>query len=103
MHCGGGPVTRPRGLCWACYYQPRVRDLYRGVNEAGERSIEGHRNLNLARPLPPEPTQAQPGSEEKVRVLEQRRRDGYALWHPDDFVPPKGQRRLSVDRYTCFA
>lgn len=27
-HCGGGPVNRPRGLCWTCYHKPGVRELY---------------------------------------------------------------------------
>lgn len=27
-HCHKVKPTRPRGLCWACYYTPGVRDLY---------------------------------------------------------------------------
>lgn len=27
-HCNRKPVTRPRGLCWYCYYDLNVRDLY---------------------------------------------------------------------------
>ena len=27
-HCLRHKVSRPRGLCWTCYYKPGVRDLY---------------------------------------------------------------------------
>ena len=27
-HCRKCAVTRPRGLCWVCYYTPGVKDLY---------------------------------------------------------------------------
>jgi hypothetical protein len=37
-----------------------------------------------ARPLPAEPTDALPGSEEKIRVLAQRAERGEQLWHPLD-------------------
>lgn len=36
------------------------------------------------RPLPEEPTTAAPGSEEKLRVLEQRAAKRQQLHHPDD-------------------
>lgn len=28
VHCGHPKVTRPRGLCWACFKKPGVKDLY---------------------------------------------------------------------------
>jgi hypothetical protein len=34
--------------------------------------------------LPAEPTQAQPGSEEKIQILAERAAAGIALHHPDD-------------------
>jgi hypothetical protein len=34
--------------------------------------------------LPPGPTSALPGTEEKVRILAERRRLGVSLWHPLD-------------------
>lgn len=36
------------------------------------------------RPIPPEPTNASPGSEEKKRVMRQRAAAGYAIFHPHD-------------------
>lgn len=35
-------------------------------------------------PIAPEATSAQPGSEEKIRVLRERYKAGYSLFHPDD-------------------
>ena len=36
------------------------------------------------RPTPKHPTNALPGTEAKIRVLEERVKTGLALWHPDD-------------------
>jgi hypothetical protein len=76
-------VNRPRGLCWHCYYKPGVRDLYPSTSKHGQRGVGGD---NHRRPLPQEPTQAQCGSEGKIRVLEERAARGEQLWHPDDVV-----------------
>ncbi len=80
-HCHFGPVSRPRGLCWSCYYTPGVRDLYPSTSKFGRRGL-GNFNGNGA--MPPMPTDAPPGSEEKVRVLMERAQNRQALWHPDD-------------------
>lgn len=39
---------------------------------------------NTEPPLPPTPTQALPGSWEKVEVMRKRAASGYAIFHPDD-------------------
>ena len=39
-------------------------------------------------PIPPTPTNAQPGSPAKLQVLIERAYNGYHLWHPDDLVHP---------------
>ena len=39
-----------------------------------------------------EPTEAAPGTPEKVAVLRQRYERGLALWHPDDGWPTPGVR-----------
>lgn len=44
----------------------------RGVGNGNRRAIQ------------PEPTDALPGTEEKVRILEERARRGQSLWHPLD-------------------
>lgn len=82
-HCQDAVVSRPRRLCWSCYYRPEVRDLYPTSDAKGAyRSLHHH----LCRTSPPaKPTQAPPGSPEKIEVLIDRFVDGVDLWHPDDF------------------
>ena len=78
-HCGRAPVSRPRGLCWGCYYSPGVRELHPPrTQNTGEADAFGKR------PLPPEPTLARPGSPAKVAVLCQRATQRWQLWHPED-------------------
>lgn len=80
-HCNRKKVNRPRGLCWSCYYTLGVRELYPSTSKYAYRGVG---NLTGVRMLPTKPTDALPGSEEKVRVLEQRAAAGVVLWHPDD-------------------
>ncbi len=80
-HCGRVRVSRPRGLCWVCYYTPGVRDHYPSTSKFARRGVP---DCNGRVPLPPEPTTAMPGTPEKVRILEQRARNRQALWHPHD-------------------
>jgi len=74
-------ITRPRGLCWHCYYTPGVRDQYPSASKFGVRGVAnlGHRNAPL-----PEPTTAMPGSPEKIAVMEERALRGEQVFHPDD-------------------
>ncbi|WP_238603045.1 hypothetical protein [Fimbriiglobus ruber] len=72
-HCLRERVTRPRGLCWVCYYTPGVRDRYDPKNHRPEND----------RPLG-EPTATQPGTPERMAVLEERANKGLRLYHPDD-------------------
>ena len=81
QHCGRARVTRPRGLCWNCYYAPGVRDLYPVTSKYGRRG-PGNR-YQRARPAT-HPTNALPGSLEKILVLTQRAELGQDLWHDDD-------------------
>jgi hypothetical protein len=77
-HCEKTPANRPRGLCWSCYYTPGVRELYPSA------CVRGIEDFLGKAPLPPAPTDALPGSPEKVAILEERARRRQALWHPDD-------------------
>ena len=46
--------TRPRGLCWGCYYRPGIRQRYGSVSQFAQRSVgRGHRRNA---PLPAQPT-----------------------------------------------
>jgi hypothetical protein len=70
--CGGSVAVRgaAAGLCHFCQNLPHVR-LRRGLPLI---------DFPGAAPLPPRPTGAPPGSEDKIVILEL----GFALWHPDD-------------------
>ena len=76
-------MTRPRGLCWPCYYTPGVRELYPSTSKYAKRGVGNGNPTDL--PLP-EPTTAGPGSPEKMAVLEARAAAGQRLWHPDDAI-----------------
>lgn len=81
VHCKKGARSRPRGLCWTCYYSPAIRDLYEPTGKHGRRGIGngygGHR--------PPDaPTDALPGTPAKVAVLERRAEQMRSLWHQSD-------------------
>ncbi len=81
QHCHQAPISRPRRLCWVCYYTPSVRGLYPSISKFAQRGLG---NFNGNRPLPSVPTKATPGSPEKILVLEERARQKLSLWHPDD-------------------
>jgi len=98
-HCQKNKVNRPRGLCWTCYYTPCVRELYPSESKFGRRGV-----LDRKTPRPmPEPTEAQPGTPQKVAVLEQRAKLGQNLWHPLDprITQPIGQRRFGALSGQC--
>jgi len=79
-HCQKVKSNRPRGLCWSCYYSPGVRDQYPSTSKFARRGVSDFNG----RARLPEPTDALPGSPEKVAVLMDRARRGLALWHPLD-------------------
>jgi len=80
LHCGERKKYRGRGLCSSCY--ERVGSRY----PSSRRGVPG--GANPSPPPPPEPTDAPPGSAEKVRVLIEREARCVGLWHPLD-----GRRR----------
>jgi hypothetical protein len=92
-HCQRSQVNRPRGLCWSCYYSPGVRDLYPSTSKFARRGVGGG---NAQVVLPPTPTQALPGSAEKVAILEERARLRLALWHPADAPMDAESRKLGI-------
>jgi hypothetical protein len=77
-HCGERKVSRPRGLCWNCYYAPGVRDRFAITSKYAPT------RFTAEPPLDPAPTKEEPGSFGKLEVLERRAALGLALWHPDD-------------------
>lgn len=87
-HCGS-PYTvvgRWRGLCSKCYKRLDVRGMY-PARSNGRYVVKNGPSLwsnGVARVMPPVPTDAQPGSEEKILVLAERAANYQRLWHPDD-------------------
>lgn len=95
-HCQQKPGHRARGLCHGCYHNPVIRSLYpisksvhmsRGTGQKSARgmaSMKGRPTDKSGVPLPAEPTDAIPGSEEKIKILTERARLGLAIHHPGD-------------------
>lgn len=80
-HCGERNRSRPAGLCFRCFYIPGLPEQYRTESKFCDR---GHGLGNRNAPLPDLPTDALPGSPEKLAILEQRAQLGQSLWHPRD-------------------
>jgi hypothetical protein len=79
-NCGRSPATRPRGLCWSCYYRPGVRKRFPSTSKFAQHGVEDFNGTAA----PPVPTAALPGTPDKVAVLQERARRHQALWHPLD-------------------
>lgn len=77
VHCKRHSASRPRGLCWVCFYNRDVRDLYPAkVTSFGSRSLRlGRRG---------QPTKYLPGTSEKIKVMSRRLARGETLFHPLD-------------------
>lgn len=68
-----------RGLCKTCYATPAIKRLYPPRRRTSEVGLPSRR-----RQLPVEPTEAMPGTDAKIQILEERAaRDEY-LFHPQD-------------------
>jgi len=75
LHCQSRQkVQGLRGLCRICFDDLDVRACYPSVHDLAQ----------LSPPLPPESTDALPGSWAKIEVMRQRVADGYQPHHPDD-------------------
>jgi hypothetical protein len=89
-HCQKVKSNRPRGLCWSCYYTPGVREKFPSTSKFARRGVGDF----CGRARLPQPTDALPGTLEKVAVLEERARCGQALWHPLDATLETARPRL---------
>jgi hypothetical protein len=92
-HCKRVRSNRPRGLCWSCYYTPGVRDQYPSTSKFARRGVS---DFNGQTSLAARPTDALPGTPEKVAILEERARLGLSLWHPQDAPMDRESRKLGV-------
>jgi hypothetical protein len=82
VRCGRVKHLRPRDLCFICYYIPGVREQYQ--ERPARQARTGLGTGKAPRKRSPSPTDALPGTPEKVAVLEQRAAAGLLLWHPAD-------------------
>jgi hypothetical protein len=81
VHCGRvGGMRKPRGLCWKCYDSPEIRAKYPPTAPQSN----PNRVVSPTPPLADNPTDAPPGSTEKVIVMEERVRNGRHIHHPGD-------------------
>jgi hypothetical protein len=89
QHCRKKRCNRPRGLCWTCYYTPGVRDAYEHPDPE-VRKYNGCKNAVRATlpaaqvALAALPTAAEPGTFDKLAVLEIRAALKLPLFHPRD-------------------
>lgn len=79
-HCRKLKASRPRGLCWGCYYRPGVKEIY----PVSKYSNRGPGNIYRNAPFAPFPTTAAPGTPEKLVVIQRRLLLQQSLWHPYD-------------------
>lgn len=80
-HCRERLVNRSRGLCWACFYTPGVKELYPPTSVYANRGV-GNENAT-SRP-PAEPCLNPPGSEGRIETLTARAKRGEGLFHEGD-------------------
>ena len=85
LHCRDCVATRPRGLCYGCYYVLEIRDSYATLREKYAPSEIA--DFNGAAKKPKVPTDTLPGTPERTAVYEERARLGMSLWHPADLDP----------------
>lgn len=105
MKSGDRRYATRRGLCWHCWKNKNIRVQYPPVSAWGAR---GHKDrpAGVGRPLPT-PTDALPGTAEKIEVLRERARKGQLLAHPDDAKLPEAyateEDREEVGEHTTDA
>lgn len=91
-HCITGIGYRSRGLCYKCWSNIDIRNLYpakvahlsKGV---GIKSLRGQGKEPVDKAgvrLPSRPTKAAPGTNDKLKVLISRAARGVSLHHPKD-------------------
>ena len=75
----GGVRCGSRGLCRTCYYVPEVRERYPRLRNTIDEDV-----VWTPERLPAEATEARPGSEDKIRIIQERLARGESLFGPRD-------------------
>jgi hypothetical protein len=81
LHCGKYRRIVGKGLCTTCYLNPAIWASYPVL---GYRMATGQADTHRGLPLPEEPTDALPGTEEKMRVMGDRAANHRQIFHPLD-------------------
>lgn len=82
-HCGEKVASRPRGLCRRCWTDPDIRSAYGRIDgRAIPKPSEASKVRRFKKPK--HPTNALPGSAEKIRIMAERVANGELANHPDD-------------------
>lgn len=87
LHCHARKASRPKGLCWRCYYTDGVALGHKPLSKYGTRYLDRQMeegDICGGYSLPPAPTAAMPGTQEKMLVLAARVEARVALHHPLD-------------------
>lgn len=84
QHCQEARKLMRRNLCKRCYMDRKIRYRYRSI--PGPRRPETAPGVVLPSSyrMPGTPTQAVPGSEEKIMILQERASRRESLFHPQD-------------------
>lgn len=82
-HCGRTTRGASRGLCWPCFKKPHIRAMYPVIRNTAPLARMA-RALRVAFREPLEPTTTTPGTEERIRVYQQRVDAGEQVFHPKD-------------------
>jgi hypothetical protein len=106
-------AQRKRNLCWYCHAKVHIRWLYGfstnkgsggapGTGGGGGYGVAG--GINPQGRLPAEPTDAPPGTPEKVEVMRERVTRLESPFHPDDaLMDPEGAAAESLDDWLDFS
>lgn len=83
-HCQIRQVSRARGLCFRCSRDAAIRNLYPTTSKYANKGISADGEDDFEPQPCPEPTEAIPGTEAKLAVLEARAAARVELWHGGD-------------------
>lgn len=102
QHCKRKIARRPRELCNRCYYTPEIRQIYEPklVQVHGDKTYQSTFYNPPKSGLKPasQPTNARPGTTEKLTVFKERVANGEELFHPQDFtVLPQWMEEVFID------
>lgn len=84
-HCLFRVLAKPRGLCNVCFQDRNIRNQYSVSPFWTRKDVNDVFSDRLTyQEIPDFPVAANPGTEEKIRAMIERRSKGQGLFHPDD-------------------